>query len=134
MTCPTNYAVSSLSAGNLGGFAICSSISSPLILLDQQKLPRARPGSRHREAPIRLGKLDRLCTVPRSLRKTDVGEGNIRKLRRILGKALARRRALYKQLMQSAHKESSYILWWPSLLFFRTAISPLHSWRHLLVV
>lgn len=61
--------------GSLGGFAGCSSISSPFTLLEQQELPRRRPGSTHREAPINLGELDKLCTVPRPLRKTDVWKG-----------------------------------------------------------
>lgn len=92
-----------LPAGSLGGFAGCSSVSSPLMLLEQWKLLRTRPGSTHREAPINLGKVDRLCTVPRPLRKTDVWEGNIGKLRSILGKTPARNGALYKQLVQTAH-------------------------------
>lgn len=114
--------------GSLGGFAGCSSISSPLILLDQQELPRRRPGSTHREAPINLGELDKLCTVPRPLSKTDVWKGSTGKLRRILREALARSRALYKQLVEVAHQESSYILEWPPLLFIRAANPPLQPW------
>lgn len=74
-TCPTDCTVSPLCAGSLGRLVSCSSIISPLILLEQQELPRTRPGSAHREALINLGKLDRPCIVPRPLRKTDVWEG-----------------------------------------------------------
>lgn len=115
--------------GSLGGFAGCSSISSPLTLLEQQELPRTRPGSAHREAPINLGELDKLCTIPRPLRKTDVWEGNTGKPRRILREALARSRALYKQLVEAAHQKSSYVLWWPPLLFLRAATPPLQPWN-----
>lgn len=114
-----------LAVGSLGGFAGCSSISSPLTLLEQQELPRKRPGSTHREAPINLGEFDKLCTVPRPLSKTDVWKGNTGKLRRILREALARSRALNKQLVEAAHQESSYILQWPPLLFIRAATPPL---------
>lgn len=115
--------------GSLGGFAGCSSIGSPLTLLEQQELPRRRPGSTHREAPINIGELDKLCTVPRPLRKTDVWKGNTGKLRRILREALARSRALYKQLVEVAHQESSHILEWPPLLFIRAATPPLQPWK-----
>lgn len=115
--------------GSLGGFAGCSSTGSPLTLLEQQELPRRRPGSTHREAPINFGELDKLCTVPRPLRKTDVWKGNTGKLRRILREALARSRALYKQLVEVAHQESSHILQWSPLLFIRAAIPPLRPWK-----
>lgn len=92
-----------LPVGSLGGFAGCSSVSSPLVLLELWELQRTRPGSTQREASINLGRVDRLCTVPRPLRKTDVWEGNIGKLRSILGKTPARHGALYKQLVQTAH-------------------------------
>lgn len=71
-TCSTDCTISPLSVGSLGCLVSCSFINSPLILLEQQELLRTRSGSTHREALINLGKLDRLCIVPRPLRKTDV--------------------------------------------------------------
>lgn len=118
--------------GSLGGFAGCSSISSPLTLLEQQELPRRRPGSTHREAPINLGELDKLCTVPSPLRKTRCLEGKPWEAEKDPEGSPGQEQSSVQA--QAAHQESSYILQWPPLLFIRAATPPLQPWKQLLGV